>query len=488
MDRGAVQKLNESLVKMTRAHNTSGQPMLCQKTADDVARALQRMSMLTEWSRTENQYSNDTFNRIEEITPDDKSEGSPTGTRCIRKRSESTPYLKDRKLESEVLAPAPVPVPAPAQPAVACDGARMQAVGIVAFRGQAPNQHVCLVEREDGSLGFPKGVSLAGECSLMETALRKWREDTGLPIGGLCGLDEDSAVADAIGCQYLLADWADTRSMIDAIPAPNGNGESWQLRARQNVWDPVVRAHWMDCEAAASHSQFSRERRELLAKARKLLSCSVWLGSVPAPQEPQRTRRALSAAPQRGLDDFAVRAFGVIVLRGKPPRQATCIVEKQDGSLGFPKGSLQPGEFSHVAAAVRKWREDSNLPTNFRRRLDEGVTVKDGWGCCYFVAEWSSSEIDADDDRVWDVAATGGDPVVRAHWMSCCRALNHPQLSRQRRELLRHAQLRLERTRWLAGQPCPPENEDRDIDDADATGAFNAWDTVGVPMYALRPN
>mmetsp|Transcript_28886 Transcript_28886/g.87061 ORF Transcript_28886/g.87061 Transcript_28886/m.87061 type:complete len:395 (-) Transcript_28886:96-1280(-) len=148
------------------------------------------------------------------------------------------------------------------------------AVAVVALRGRSPHQHVCLVEKRDGRLGFPKGVARLGETSPLQTALRKWREDTGLSADGLdgLGLDESCAIADAWGCRHLIAAWSSVELAGGAERV-----ETWQVEAGPLNSDPVVRAYWMDVGLALAHSRLLRDRRELLLQAQKRLNCSLWL-------------------------------------------------------------------------------------------------------------------------------------------------------------------------------------------------------------------
>merc|ERR1712113_391974 len=104
-------------------------------------------------------------------------------------------------------------------------------------------------------------------------------------MGALCSLDEDSTIADTWGCQYLIAEWGDAE--VDGC-ADSASGcskrptVSWPIELRPGNRDPVVRAHWMDCEFALAHPQLSRDRRELLCKAAKFRRCWSWLRDMPS--------------------------------------------------------------------------------------------------------------------------------------------------------------------------------------------------------------
>lgn len=139
--------------------------------------------------------------------------------------------------------------------------------GMVAFCGRGPQQSVCLVEKRDGCLGFPKGAAQDGDSSPMATARRKWQEETGMPLEALV-CDEGQNFDDIWGCHHFVGDYVSSGHRLF-----NTCG---QVR-EQSKTDFAIRVHWMSCEDALSHPQLSQDRRNILRQAQKYLSCSLWL-------------------------------------------------------------------------------------------------------------------------------------------------------------------------------------------------------------------
>merc|ERR1712008_147675 len=114
--------------------------------------------------------------------------------------------------------------------------------GLVALVGSGQSQYTCLVETRDGRIGFPKGLSLAGEKSSEETALRKWQEDVALPCWKL-RVDAEM-LADAEGCFYAVVEC--DSSVFDL------NCKTWTVENSNEGpdADQVAVVHWMILEEA----------------------------------------------------------------------------------------------------------------------------------------------------------------------------------------------------------------------------------------------
>jgi 8-oxo-dGTP pyrophosphatase MutT (NUDIX family) len=82
------------------------------------------------------------------------------------------------------------------------------AAGVIALRGQLGHKHVCLVEKQGGRLGFPKGGAEVGDVDPWHTAMREWLQKTETPIEPLGSqLRPESAIVDMWGCQYFAVEW-----------------------------------------------------------------------------------------------------------------------------------------------------------------------------------------------------------------------------------------------------------------------------------------
>jgi 8-oxo-dGTP pyrophosphatase MutT (NUDIX family) len=136
-------------------------------------------------------------------------------------------------------------------------GDRWGAAGIVALRRESSGPSVCLVEKRNGRLGFPKGRAEHPDASPLQTAQREWCEESMLPVENLSISEEDPFV-DGWGCHYFFAEWRYGEWTSDS---------TWDVLDDPLDPDPIVRAHWMSCQAALAHEMLSRERKEILRRA-----------------------------------------------------------------------------------------------------------------------------------------------------------------------------------------------------------------------------
>jgi len=135
-------------------------------------------------------------------------------------------------------------------------GDRCGAAGIVALQNLPHGTRVCLVEKRNGQLGFPKGRAESCDSSAMQTAFREWREEAMLSIEELQGLHETRVFVDSWGCHYFFAEY---------VGRCNEEGsESWEVKDDPLDKDPIVRAHWMLCPQALSHHMLSKARKDIL--------------------------------------------------------------------------------------------------------------------------------------------------------------------------------------------------------------------------------
>ena len=151
------------------------------------------------------------------------------------------------------------------------------AAGVVAISMRSREHCVCLVEKYDGQLGFPKGGAEEAEEFMpdgghMATAMREWQEETNLPTEGLTLMDARAGLhVDKFNCHYFMAKWDPTK--LPALPAgfiqpfchpEAGVRTSWGITDDPHDRDPIVRAHWMECSAALA--RLSRTRRQILCE------------------------------------------------------------------------------------------------------------------------------------------------------------------------------------------------------------------------------
>jgi 8-oxo-dGTP pyrophosphatase MutT (NUDIX family) len=133
---------------------------------------------------------------------------------------------------------------------------------------------------------------------------------------------------------------------------------------------------------------------------------------------------------------------GIVALRGLKYWESSwgkvqvCIVNGRKGMLGFPKGGQKDAE-APLENAFREWEEETSLPRSTLRVCGNEVLVEAGYGCHYFVAE-SISEDATDHEVSWKPIEdpTDPDPILVAQWMAVEKALQHPDLSKPRKDLL----------------------------------------------------
>ena len=74
---------------------------------------------------------------------------------------------------------------------------------------------MCLVEKRNGQLGFPKGRADASDADAESTALREWKEETMLPADTLQALSHDRCFVDRWGCHYFFTEWTEGLQCTD---------------------------------------------------------------------------------------------------------------------------------------------------------------------------------------------------------------------------------------------------------------------------------
>ena len=80
----------------------------------------------------------------------------------------------------------------------------MRGAGIIALRLAGGHTYVCLVEKRNGRLSFPKGSMGYGE-RVREGALREWIEEAGIDVDRLALLQDAFVDDPKFGCRYLFA-------------------------------------------------------------------------------------------------------------------------------------------------------------------------------------------------------------------------------------------------------------------------------------------
>lgn len=249
-------------------------------------------------------------------------------------------------------------------------------------------------------------------------------DDAGVPIGLRLG---------ALGIPVLVrANGHDMCSVPEGAACPD-----WLRRLRRQSW---VASDGLDTSSSAGFLPMRSRRASSLP---------------PAPEAGVRARSRERLRPACTKNHASIS--GLVALAGSGQSQYTCLVEKRNGRLGFPKGLSLADEKSCQATVLQKWQEDVKLHCE-KLHLDAEM-LTDAAGCCYAVAECDYAAATLRDVaslcKTWTAKSssegTGADGVVAAHWMLLEEALVHPQLPHDSRELLGRAKRQVRCVaRWLA--------------------------------------
>lgn len=139
------------------------------------------------------------------------------------------------------------------------------AAGVVALRGRGSCRHICLVQKRNGRLGFPKGRAEHPDDSPLATAYREWSEESMLPREHL-SLLELQPLVDGWGCHYFFAEWETHGYALELDET-----QTWEVQDDPLDNDPIVCAHWMPCRQALAHEMLSQDRKHILRQALQVL-------------------------------------------------------------------------------------------------------------------------------------------------------------------------------------------------------------------------
>jgi len=173
--------------------------------------------------------------------------------------------------------------------------------------------HVCIVEKANNRLGFPKGGRHKSGCdqtdeTVLEAAKREWLEETGIATFRLRLCEGVFLDDDYLGTRYLVA---------SCLPATDGCGDpdevstSWAPSFEDPTDDdPIIRAHWLPVsEVLTKKRRFSAPVRALLRRAVEAYEARPPLVSAaPFITLPRRAVETCEAAPLVTLPRRAVEA------------------------------------------------------------------------------------------------------------------------------------------------------------------------------------
>ena len=190
--------------------------------------------------------------------------------------------------------------------------------GIVAVCELEGESHVCICEKRNGAMSFPKGGMNVSEGVLLG-ALREWCQETGVAPQRLQLLRGISLDEPGIGCRYLLARCA---LPDEASHEPDVGCRAWQPPLEDpDDRDPIIRSSWLPVRAVlARGSALSGHRLQLLRWA--VASLSAKGGDFVPPPGNVLSPQVQVVAPELAPEGLAVaRVSGELV--GPAPREAS---------------------------------------------------------------------------------------------------------------------------------------------------------------------
>ena len=126
--------------------------------------------------------------------------------------------------------------------------------GVIALAPRNGEVHVCIVEKLNGRLSFPKGGKKSRDGSAVANARREWEEETNYDASHLW-IDPDPIIDSQWQCHFFVA----RCTLRDNAP------KSWSISDDPADDDPIVAAHWMPVRTAGN--LLSRLNKALLSQA-----------------------------------------------------------------------------------------------------------------------------------------------------------------------------------------------------------------------------
>jgi len=200
-------------------------------------------------------------------------------------------------------------------------GKPVRGAGIIGLRLAEGHTYVCLVEKRNGRLGFPKGSM--GYESVKVGALREWIEEAGLNVDRLALLQDAFVDDPKFGCRYLFAV---CRTAAPGAGEPDESRENWAPPFEdQRDSDPIIRAPWVRVDRVLRREAPTGCHRALGSFGVHMLECALaenvarYLATVEAPEaiDEGSVARALALPGEFVADVLGHRWLAR--LRGPPP-------------------------------------------------------------------------------------------------------------------------------------------------------------------------
>lgn len=216
----------------------------------------------------------------------------------LHERVESAEPYSSRRIASLTKEEQRLANPPPWGDSWGCAG--VVALATVESNSSLEELQVCLVEKRDGRLGFPKGSAEPTDTSAQVTALREWVEETNLPASVVCLKEDCSPISDGRSCLYFVAS-ANLHSLQDNTHGPQSSQPVlWQVKDDDCDPNPIVLAQWIPVQQALKHERLNEARRIILRSAVQLLQTTrpSTIRADLRPSTGPKTRRwkSLSAA------------------------------------------------------------------------------------------------------------------------------------------------------------------------------------------------
>lgn len=170
-------------------------------------------------------------------------------------------------------------------------GAGVVALATVESDFSSEELQVCLVEKRDGRLGFPKGSAELTDANAQDTALREWVEETNLPASVVHLKGDCSPISDGNRCLYFVAS-VNLEGLQDSTLAPrSGQPVVWEVKDDVSDPNPIVLAQWIPVQQALEHERLNEGRRTILRSALLRITGPSAIQADLHPSTVQKTRR-----------------------------------------------------------------------------------------------------------------------------------------------------------------------------------------------------
>jgi 8-oxo-dGTP pyrophosphatase MutT (NUDIX family) len=166
-------------------------------------------------------------------------------------------------------------------------GKQPRGAGVIAIMDFMDEQMVCVGEKRNGKISFPKGRRASHWETILECSKREWDEEAGISLARLFPIQGGYVDDATLGVRYLVAI---CRNAVPGGGEPDARCLDWTPpREDAHDRDPIVKAHWIPVKDYCKGLTLAR--RVLLRNALTILDARRWTAIKPANEITCRKRR-----------------------------------------------------------------------------------------------------------------------------------------------------------------------------------------------------